>query len=218
MKNIHKDKGFRDFLDAKKIKWQFIPARTPHFGGIWEAAVKSVKVHLKRIVGETKLNYESFYTLLVQIESILNSRPLYPISADPYDLQALTPGHFLIGEALTALPQRDVTEIPTNRLNNYQHLQQMFQHFWQRWSREYLHTLQQRNKWRFSSLGEIQVGDLVLLKEDNVTPLKWNMGRITKLHPGKDEEVRVVTVRTNQGEVQRGVQRVCCFPKNATEI
>ncbi|XP_071052909.1 uncharacterized protein [Onthophagus taurus] len=178
------------------------------------AAVKSAKYHLKRIVQNARLTYESFYALLVQIESILNSRPLCPLSQDPYDLQALRPGHFLIGESLTTLPQRNVTEIPTNTLNNFQQLQQMCQNFWKKWSSEYLHTVQQRNKWRIDVPEGIRIGDLVLLKEDNTPPLLWPLGLVTELHPGNDGAIRVVSVRTNRGEVKRGVKKVCFLPKS----
>lgn len=65
--------------------------------GLWEAAIKSAKEHLKKILGATKLNYEEIYTLLAVIEACLNSRPLSTLSNNPSDLEPLTPGHFLIG-------------------------------------------------------------------------------------------------------------------------
>ncbi|XP_060536764.1 uncharacterized protein LOC132708412 [Cylas formicarius] len=109
------------FLE-NRITWHFIPARSPHHGGIWESAIKSFKNHLQKVMGETKLNYEQLYTVVVQIEAILNSRPLLPLSSDPTDLQSLTPGHLLIGGNLLATPQHDVTEIPSNRLKNFHQL------------------------------------------------------------------------------------------------
>ncbi|KOC58844.1 hypothetical protein WH47_01706 [Habropoda laboriosa] len=102
------------------------------------------------------------YTLLTQIEACLNSRPLCPLSDDPTDLSPLTPGHFLIGESLTAFPEPDLGHVKENRLTRYQHLQKMLQHFWHRWQAEYLHQLQQRNKWRKSSHTTLGLGTLVV--------------------------------------------------------
>lgn len=87
------------------IEWKFLPLAAPHWGGIWEAGVKSVKHHLKRTVSTTTLTYEKYNTLLVQIEGILNSRPLTPIGDDIDDLGYLTPAHFLIGTSLTSIPE-----------------------------------------------------------------------------------------------------------------
>ena len=85
-------------LEWSGTVWSFNPPGAPHFGGIWEAAVRSSKYHLKRIIGESILTYEEFATLLCQIEACLNSRPLVPLTEDPSDSLVLTPVHFLIGE------------------------------------------------------------------------------------------------------------------------
>lgn len=196
------------------IKWKFNPARSPHFGGLVEAAVKSTKFHLKRVIGETTLNYEEFNTLIIMIEAVLNSRPLTPLSSDPNDLEFLTPGHLLIGAALTAPPQRDVTDRPINRLSRFQQLEKMRQHFWRRWSQEYLSQLQVRSKWQqHRSTPQIQPGALVILRDNNTPPLQWPRGRILYTHPGTDGVVRVVSVKTANGNVlKRAVKNVCFLP------
>lgn len=86
------------------MNYHFKPPLAPHHGGLWEAGVKSMKYHLKRIVEGRKLSIEEFSTLLCQVESTLNSRPLVQMSSDPADFSVLTPGHFLIGESMTELP------------------------------------------------------------------------------------------------------------------
>lgn len=93
-------------LSNQFVDWVFIPPpRAPHFGGLWEAGVKSVKHHLKRVIGETSLTFEQFTTVLCQVEACLNSRPLSPLSSHPSDLQPLTPAHFLVVlKPIIALP------------------------------------------------------------------------------------------------------------------
>lgn len=200
------------FLTQNSITWKFIPPRSPHFGGLWEAAVKSAKHHLKRILGNASLTFEHLYTVITQVEAVLNSRPLGPLSNDPNDLLPLTPGHFLIGEPLTALPQKDVQEIPTNRLSNYHRLQQLVQHFWKRWSGEYLSSLQQRTKWKLNQENGLKVNSIVLLKNENCPPLDWKLGRITEVFPGEDNIIRVVNVKTSRGIVKRAVSKICMLP------
>ncbi|XP_011705609.1 PREDICTED: uncharacterized protein LOC105460816, partial [Wasmannia auropunctata] len=138
----------RETVATDKINWHFIPARAPHFGGLWEAAVKAMKRHLKRTIGNASLTIAEMITVLSQIEAILNSRPLTPMSDDPNDLEVLTPGHFLIGSAITSLPHPDIQKIPISRLSRWQHVEQIQQRIWSRWSKEYLTACQQRTKWK----------------------------------------------------------------------
>ena len=213
LENLPNHSKYQSYFNENGVRWHFIPARSPHFGGMWEAAVKSFKQHIKRVVMDTSLTFEDFYTVITQIEAVLNSRPLLPLSSDPSDLESLTPGHFLIGDALLAVPQDDVTEIPTNRLSSYKKLQQMVQRFWRSWSNDYLNTLQQRSKWR-QNVNNIKIGTLVLLKEDNVPPMNWQLARVIGVHPGQDNLVRVVSVRTNNGVVRRAINKVCPLPES----
>ena len=129
------------------IQWRFNLPAAPHFGGIWEAAVKSAKHHLRRVIGEQHLTFEEMTTLLCQIEACLNFRPLQPLSDDPGDVTALTPGHFLVGDALLAVPDPPLDDIPRLCLSGWHLLKQMRLQFWRSWSREYRQSLQARNKW-----------------------------------------------------------------------
>lgn len=198
-------------LAQEGIKWYFIPPHSPHLGGLWEAGVKSAKHHLKRVMYNIQFTFEEFYTLLTQIESILNSRPLSPLSSDPNDLLPICPSHFLIGRKITSVPNPDLTHLPVNRLSNYQHIQQLQQHFWNRWAKEYISELQTRRKNK-QDHNMINVGDLVLIKEDNLPPFQWKLGRITKLHSGRDQRTRVATIRTSRGDLQRAVSKLCPLP------
>ncbi|XP_076764827.1 uncharacterized protein LOC143431770 [Xylocopa sonorina] len=193
------------FLENRAIKWNFIPPRTPHFGGLWEAAVKSFKYHLTRVAGTEPFTFENFNTLIIEIEAVLNSCPLTPISSDPSDLIVLTPEHFLIGESLTSLRERNFVDVPTNRLSAWQHIQKLKQHFWKRWHLEYLNELTERGKWK-KGTHPIKEGTIVLLREDNVPPMQWILGRVLKAHLGSDGVVRVVTVKTATSVFDRSVK------------
>lgn len=197
------------------ITWKFIPANAPHFGGIWESGVKSVKYHLRRLVGNITLNYEQFCTILTQIEAVLNSRPLYPSSDDPNDLSPITPSHFLIGASLESIPEPSLLSTPDKGLKQFQLCQKLVQGFWQRWSREYISQLQTRNKWARSPQVPIKPGILVLIKEDNLSPLHWKLGRIIEVYPGKDGVVRVASVKTSTGIYKRPVVKLCVLPNQS---
>ena len=171
-------------LANQQITWHFITPRSPHMEGLWESAVKSTKYHLKRVIGATLLNYDDMNSVLTMIEACLNSRPLSPLSNDPSDLEPLTPGYFLIGEALNTPPEPDITHIPVNRLSRYQLTEQIKQSFWKRCSQEVLYQLQQRIKWTNSQTRQPHIEVLVVLKEDNISPLQCPIGRICDLHPG----------------------------------
>lgn len=190
------------------LKWTFIVPRAPSWGGIWEAAVKSVKKHIIRVAGTTNLTFEEWATLLAQVEAWVNSRPLIPLSDDPSDMIALTPGHFLIGENLTTLPEpENLSNKNENRLTRWEIVQKYNQDIWKRWHEEYLSTLIDRTKWK-NKTRNFQTNDLVLIKEDNMPPSKWHLGRIIKPLPSKDGIVRAAQIRTLTGEYTRPILKL----------
>ena len=208
--NDHQNK-VNHYCSEEKIKFNFIPSYSPVFGGLWEAGVKSAKYHLKRTMGNNQLTYEQLNTLIIEIEGILNSRPITQISSDPLDLTYLTPGHFLIGTSITSFPEPDLNNVPQNRLKFWKLCTQMQQHFWQRWHKDYLSQLQNRPKWQ-RVVENVKDGMLVLLKDDNIPSLKWPMARIIKVIPGKDGKVRVVQVRTQNGIYTRSITKIAVLP------
>lgn len=128
-------------------QWLFNPPAAPHFGGQWEAGVKSVKYHLRRVVGDILLTYEEMNTLLTQIETMLNSRPLGSLSDDPEDLNALTPGHFLTGNVLNIIPELSLLSAKFSHLSCWQLTRQMFESFWIHWSKKCLQRHLAMYKW-----------------------------------------------------------------------
>lgn len=201
----------REELLRLGMEWKFSPPSAPHFNGLAEAAVKSVKNHLKRVVGSTLLTYEEISTLLCQVEACVNSRPLCAVSLDPNDQMPLTPGHFLIGQPLLTIPDENLLEAKVNWLTRWQLVQKMYQHFWNRWRIEYLNQLQSKIKWR-TEADEPNENDLVLIKDDNAPPNRWPMGRILKLHRGSDGLARVVTVKTENNVLKRPIAKICRLP------
>ena len=121
----------------QRITWKFIPEQAPHFRGLWEAAVKPMKLHLRKIVGESKLTFEVHSTALTQVEACLNSQPLclFPDSDD--DIDALTPRDFPIGRPLEALPDTSLVYQLKSLLHRWQLCQLLVRQFWQRWSNDY---------------------------------------------------------------------------------
>ena len=196
-------------LSEDGIRWTYIPPYSPHWGGIWESAVRSVKLHLRRVIGDTTLTFEQMNTLLVQIEAVVNSRPLgaTPDTENNY----LSPSHFLLGRPTTMVPEGNTLGINPNKLGYWQHVQNMMQGFWRRWRSEYITSLQNRHKWSKSQTN-VKVDDLVLLKEQNVPPAKWPMGKIIEVFNGKDGLTRVVKLRTANGETIRPITKIVVLP------
>lgn len=204
----NKSKEIVDFAANESIKFSFIPPYSPHFAGFWEAGIKSCKFHLKRVVGNARLTYEEFSTVLTQIEAVLNSRPMSPMSTDPNDFSPLTPAHFLICRPLTSPATEDLTAEQPSRLSRYARIELLRQHFWQRWAKEYIAELQLRTKWK-TKKADITLDSLVLIKDDNLPPLKWRLGRVTRLYPGNDGVSRVADIRTATGTIRRAFSKIC---------
>lgn len=200
-----------EFASAKNIVWVMSTPLAPHQNGIAEAGVKSFKHHFKRVVGDRLLTLEELNTFVAEIEAILNSRPICPISSDPNDPQALTPGHFLIQRPITLLPEENLLSVPDNRLKSWQILSKMRQTFWNRWHVEYLGELQKLVKWQ-TNKPNLKTGTIVIIKEKDVPCARWQLGRIVEVHPGRDGVVRNATVRTANSTYTRCVSLLCPLP------
>ncbi|GFT34144.1 integrase catalytic domain-containing protein [Trichonephila clavipes] len=134
------DQNLAAYFTEEGIEWNFIPPRAPHMGGLWEAGIKSVKYHLKRALGRSRLTYEEFETVIIQVEGILNSRPLTPISNDFDNFEVLMPAHFLIGRSINSILEPIVININDNRLSHWQRTTKVIQVVWKKWSTDYLNN------------------------------------------------------------------------------
>ncbi|XP_029154735.1 uncharacterized protein LOC114928242 [Nylanderia fulva] len=202
-----------EFTLENRIEWHFNPPNLPHFGGLWEAAVKSSKHHLKRVMRDLLFTYEELNTLAVEIEAILNSRPLCPLSTDPNDPIALTPVHLLIGRPFTML-ENDFSCVADNRLSSWQLITKIRQEFWRRWQLEYLTELQKRQKWIKKDVN-LKLDSIVLLIDKNQHCMQWRLGWVAELHSGDDGVVKVVTIKTSHGTFKRNATSLCPLPTDA---
>lgn len=199
------------FCTAQGIRWHFNPPSSPHFGGLWEAGVKSIKYHVRRVLGNATCTFEEYVTLLSQIEACLNSRPLCYLPNNPDEMFVLTPGHFLIGQPLNAIPENESSSQPVLPSQRWKFLQQLLKQFWNKWSKDYLNQLQNRPKWKIMQQN-IHPGEVVIVKSEQLHPTVWPLGIIEKVYPGKDGLVRVVQVRTKNGLFERPVAKLCRLP------
>lgn len=192
------------------IEWINIPPKSPNFGGLWEASIKQAKILISRSFGSSSYTMDELQRIACQVESILNSRPLIPQSNNPQDFEVLTPGHFLVGGHMKAILTPNY-EYETKHLDRWQSIQSKIQNFWKTWQNQYLQSLQIRYKW-YELKHDVMVGSIVLLREENTPPLKWPLGRITRVHKGADGLVRVVDIRTQNGTYTRAISKICILP------
>lgn len=193
-------------ISEMQIKWHFNAPAWPSAGGLWESNVKQLKHHLRRVVGEQKLTYEEYATLLAQLEACLNARPLCAITEDPNDIDYLTPSHFLAsGPALT------IIETERDERTRWRLTQKIFQDLWKRWQSEYLTQLSIRSKWQRTH-PNIKLDDIVIIHDANLPAGKWALARVIELHPGKDGLVRVVSLKTKNGIIKRPIVKISILP------
>ena len=153
------------------------------------------------------LNFEECFTLLTQIEACLNSHPLTPLPEASDPLEVVTPGHFLIGKPLAALPQESDSNHEMGPLRWWQLCQSLVRHIWSRWSREYLNHIDRFSKWHTGN-EDYKIGDIMCLREEPIAPTKWPLARIINIHPDQDGKVQTVTVKTSKGEYLRPVVKM----------
>ncbi|XP_070522400.1 uncharacterized protein [Cardiocondyla obscurior] len=141
----------------------------------------------------------------------INSRPLEPLSDDPQDLAAITPGHILIETALTTVPEPPLNYLEISRLSRWQFIQQRVQYFWTHWSSHYLQRQCLITKWHHRN-NENNIGALVLITDERLPPCKWPLARIIALHPGHDGLTQVVTLKTATTTLIRPVVKLAILP------
>ena len=199
------------FTQKHNITWHNIPPRAPHFGGLWEAAVKSMKTLLRKNLQPHALRFDELTTILQEVEAILNSRPLQPLHSDEAAEGAfLTPGHFLVGRPLIAPPTPGPPGGKMSNLRRWNLTSRLTADLWRQWSASYLASCAQRTKWLRAGKPPA-VGDVVFIKDETLKTRDWPLARIEEVHPGDDGEVRAVTIRCHGRTYVRPTCRIIPF-------
>ena len=189
------------YLANQKITWNFIVEKAPWWGGFWERLVKSIKRPLKKIIGRTSLTYDQLQTIVVEIEGLLNARPLTYIYDDVESISfPLTPSHLIYGRRIVNLPNAQHSEIIstnkslTRRLRHHRYLLEKFANHWKR---EYLQSLREQSntKARTDNESGIAIGDIVIVRNEKTNRNFWKLAKVEDLLQGGDKVVRAAVIR-----------------------
>ena len=200
--------SINQFLQQRKITWKFNPPAASHMGGVWERIIRSIRKILRALLGQQVISDEMLQTLMSEIQGILNSRPLTPVSSDPKDLDPLTPNHLLLFKASPNLPPGSFCKEDVYSKRRWKQVQYLTDVFWKRWLKEYLPTLLVREKW-INPRRCLTSGDLVLICDETVPRGNWPLGKVIEAHHGKDRYVRSAKVRTSSTILTRPVTKLC---------
>ena len=217
---VYSDNG-TNLIGGKKIltsylgplapEWKLICPRSPWWGGWWERLVRSVKNAIRKTVGRRCLTRVELETCLYEVASSINSRPLTFVGTDVENKVPLTPNHFLSGQGNQSLDSRiveDPENVGVHTLSlRHQELIQRLEDFWRIWSTEYIRSLPPSFQ-KFKKEGNLNIGSVVLIKEDGMPRMKWCYGIVEKLHVGRDGIPRAAVIRTAHGRKTRAIQRL----------
>ncbi|XP_064625911.1 uncharacterized protein LOC135486745 [Lineus longissimus] len=206
-----------DELAQRGISWHFQPPAASHMSGVYEQLVKSVKLALKALLGQALVSDEVLATTLVEVERVLNSRPLCKVSDDPKDDEVLTPSHFLLQKPCTSLPPGLFVKEDAYHRKRWKHCQLLAQHFWKRWLKEYLPALQERSKWH-QKMRNVSEGDLVMNADDDSPWGQWPLARVSRTFTGDDGQVRVAEVKTKTSTLVRLIHKLCMLEASNEDL
>ena len=193
-----------DKVVSAATAWHFNPPAAPHMGGIWERMVRSVKEAMKALDDGRTLSDEVLSTTLAEAEDMINSRPLTYVPQESAEVEAITPNHFLRGSVTSAdMAVDDSEDIPKALRDTYKRSQHLANQMWERWSKEYLPTINRRSKW-YNETKPLQVNDLVFLA-DGKNRKSWIRGIVQEVLRGADGRVRQAIVKTVRGVYRRAV-------------
>ena len=202
----------KSYLLRKEVESSHILPHAPWWGGFYERLVKSVKLPLKKVLGKAKLTYEEMETMLIEVEGVVNCRPLTYLHEDDL-LEPLTPSHLLHGRNIASRSTKPSTSVETNPdqlTKRVKYLQTTMQQYWQRFHHVYLAELREHHmyvgKRKTNDRNKLKVGDVVVVKGDTFTPRNsWKLGLVDSLVIGQDQHVRGANLITRSKEGRRSV-------------
>ena len=188
------------------IKWIFNPPAGSHHGGVWERCIRTVRKIMMALMKEQITDDEGLLTLMCEIESIVNGRPITTVSSDPRDAEALTPNHLLLLRSNNNFPMGrfDRTDLFTRR--RWRQIQYLADQFWKRWTRDYLPLLQTRSKWTIARRN-FAIDDIVLIVDVQTPRNSWPMARVLEVYPNKDGLVRRLKLKTKTTTLDRPIDK-----------
>ena len=195
-------------LAKYKVLFRFNPPNAPHFGGLWEREVRSVKTALKGVLRDRTVPEPVLRTVLTEAEGIMNSKPLGYASSEVADIDPVTPNILLMGRRDPALPMVVYDE----GRRSWRHSQVLADHFWRLFIRSYLPTLQTRQKWQ-REVDNLSVGDVVMIADPQLTRSQWPVGVVSEVLPSSDDRVRAVNVKVDKRTYKRPVSRLVRLSK-----
>ena len=207
-KAISENETVSRLLLGFKIEWQFNIKRAAWWGRLFERLICSVKRCLRKVVGKASLTYDQLNTAIIEVESVLNCRPISHFSTEDHD-EPLTPIHLITSPRLMSLQdglcyQRidDDMEITPISLNKrLRHLNRIIDNFWTRWRSEYLLGLREHHRVssKISIESKVSVGDVVIIHKGNHKRGFWDLGTVVEVIPGKDDLIRHAIVKMCSG-------------------
>lgn len=203
---INHDDVMKEFTTAE-TEWVFNPPLAPHMGGSWERLIRSVKRNLLAVCSTKVLSDEVLRNLLIEIENVVNSRPLTHVPVDEDSGPALTPNHFLVGSSNGSKPLVNFDDSVYTLKQNLCTSQILANAYWKRWVTDYLPEITRRTKW-FQSTKAITTGDVVVIVDPKLPRNCWPKGRIISTKSGRDGQVRSATVQTSTGVYERPVAKL----------
>ncbi|KAL3976302.1 alcohol-forming fatty acyl-CoA reductase [Sarotherodon galilaeus] len=196
-------------LMTKRIHFKFNPPHAPHFGGAWEREIRSVKNALKRTIGAQMVTEEVLRTVLIEIEGILNSKPLGYVSSDIADIDPITPNLLIMGRHDSSLPLVSYSDSDLLGRRRWRHAQILADHFWRHFIKDYLPSLQRRHKWQKEN-PDLTLNSVVMIMDSRLPRALWPVGRVTRLLKSPDDRIRTVEVLAQDRTYIRPVS--CLIP------